>query len=78
MGRAAAAAAAEVSCHNDTDPRIASMQRNIQFLQQQHKETLEKLHAEIDYLRRENKGEETSGGKKMSFILANKTSSGRV
>ncbi|XP_010730553.3 coiled-coil domain-containing protein 74B isoform X2 [Larimichthys crocea] len=54
VGRAAAAAA-EVSCHNDTDPRVASMQRNIQFLQQQHKETLEKLHAEIDYLRRENK-----------------------
>lgn len=41
------------------DPRVASMQRNIQFLQQQHKETLEKLHAEIEYLRRENKGDET-------------------
>ncbi|KAM9338208.1 coiled-coil domain-containing protein 74B [Symphorus nematophorus] len=37
------------------DPRISSMERNIQFLQQQHKETLEKLHAEIEYLRRENK-----------------------
>ncbi|XP_059213841.1 coiled-coil domain-containing protein 74B [Centropristis striata] len=48
--------AAEVSCHSsDMDPRVASMQRNIQFLQQQHKETLEKLHAEIEYLRRENK-----------------------
>ncbi|XP_042365570.1 coiled-coil domain-containing protein 74A isoform X2 [Plectropomus leopardus] len=47
--------AAEESCHSDTDPRVASMQRNIQFLQQQHKETLEKLHAEIEYLRRENK-----------------------
>ncbi|XP_041816473.1 coiled-coil domain-containing protein 74A [Chelmon rostratus] len=46
---------AEVSCHSDVDPRVASMQRNIQFLQQQHKETLEKLHAEIEYLRRENK-----------------------
>ncbi|KAM8743284.1 coiled-coil domain-containing protein 74B [Acanthopagrus schlegelii] len=48
-------AAAGVSCHGDTDPRVASMQKNIQFLQQQHKETLEKLHAEIDHLRRENK-----------------------
>lgn len=38
------------------NPRVASLQRNIQFLQQQHEETLEKLHAEIDYLRRENKG----------------------
>lgn len=37
--------------------RLASMQRNVQFLQQQHQETLEKLHAEIEYLRRENKGE---------------------
>ncbi|XP_029300033.1 coiled-coil domain-containing protein 74B isoform X1 [Cottoperca gobio] len=47
--------AAEVTCHSDMDPRVASVQRNIQFLQQQHKETLEKLHAEIEYLRRENK-----------------------
>ncbi|XP_060917771.1 coiled-coil domain-containing protein 74A [Labrus mixtus] len=47
--------AAEVCCHGDMDPRVASMQRNIQFLQQQHKDTLEKLHAEIEYLRRENK-----------------------
>ncbi|KAM4634116.1 coiled-coil domain-containing protein 74B [Polymixia lowei] len=35
--------------------RVASLQRNIHFLQQQHKDTLEKLHAEIDDLRRENK-----------------------
>ncbi|XP_029372271.1 coiled-coil domain-containing protein 74B [Echeneis naucrates] len=47
--------AAEPSCHRDTDPRVASLQRNIQFLQQQHKDTLERLHAEIEYLRRENK-----------------------
>ncbi|KAF3848848.1 hypothetical protein F7725_015345 [Dissostichus mawsoni] len=47
--------AAEVSCHSDPDPHVASMRRNIQFLQQQHKDTLEKLHAEIEYLRRENK-----------------------
>ncbi|KAM9734798.1 coiled-coil domain-containing protein 74B [Menidia menidia] len=37
------------------DPRVASFQKNIQFLQQQHRDTLEKLHAEIDHLRRENK-----------------------
>ncbi|XP_068190481.1 coiled-coil domain-containing protein 74B isoform X2 [Antennarius striatus] len=48
--------AAEVSRHSDTDPRVASLQRNIQFLQQQHTDTLEKLHAEIEYLRRKNKG----------------------
>lgn len=50
--------AAEVSRHGDVEPRVVSMQRNIQFLQQQHKDTLEKLHAETEYLRRENKGEE--------------------
>lgn len=58
-----AVGAAELSCHGQTDPHVVSMQRNIQFLQQQHKDTLEKLHAEIEYLRRENKGEESSAGK---------------
>lgn len=47
-----------VSSHSDMDTRVASLQRNIQFLQLQQKETLQKLHAEIDGLRRENKGEE--------------------
>lgn len=51
--------AVEVPRHGDVEPRVVSMQRNIQFLQQQHKDTLEKLHAEIEYLRRENKGEES-------------------
>uniref|UniRef100_A0A3B4B0I5 Uncharacterized protein n=1 Tax=Periophthalmus magnuspinnatus TaxID=409849 RepID=A0A3B4B0I5_9GOBI len=37
------------------DPRVASLHRNIQFLQQQHQDTLGKLHSEIEYLRRENK-----------------------
>ncbi|KAK0153987.1 Coiled-coil domain-containing protein 74A [Merluccius polli] len=35
--------------------RVASLQRNIAFLQQQHKDTLQQLHAEIDDLRRGNK-----------------------
>ncbi|XP_057675954.1 coiled-coil domain-containing protein 74B isoform X2 [Corythoichthys intestinalis] len=39
----------------DTDLRVASLQRNIEFLQYQHKETLQKLHQEVDDLRRENK-----------------------
>ncbi|XP_056288602.1 coiled-coil domain-containing protein 74B isoform X2 [Pseudoliparis swirei] len=50
-----ACGAAGASRHGDVDPRSASVQKNIQFLQQQHKDTLEKLHAEIEYLRRENK-----------------------
>ncbi|XP_062268176.1 coiled-coil domain-containing protein 74A isoform X2 [Platichthys flesus] len=40
---------------DDPDPRVVSLEKNIQFLQRQHKETLERLHAEIEYLRRENK-----------------------
>ncbi|XP_054613296.1 uncharacterized protein si:ch211-222n4.2 isoform X2 [Dunckerocampus dactyliophorus] len=43
------------SGHGDANPRVASLQRNIEFLQQQHKQTLEKLHEEVEYLRRENK-----------------------
>ncbi|XP_029565406.1 coiled-coil domain-containing protein 74B isoform X1 [Salmo trutta] len=45
----------EVSSLRDMDTRVASLQRNIQFLQLQHKDTLQKLHGEIDDLRRENK-----------------------
>nr|XP_040053107.1 coiled-coil domain-containing protein 74A isoform X1 [Gasterosteus aculeatus aculeatus] len=52
---AGAGRAAETSCRCDVDPRVASLQKNIQFLQQQHSGTLQKLHAEIEYLRRENK-----------------------
>ncbi|KAI3362044.1 hypothetical protein L3Q82_012381 [Scortum barcoo] len=53
--RGAGRAAPESRCR-EPDHRAASLQRNIQFLQQQHKDTLDKLHAEIEYLRRENKG----------------------
>ncbi|CAB1425410.1 unnamed protein product [Pleuronectes platessa] len=49
--------AEELPGHSDPDPRVVSLEKNIQFLQRQHKETLERLHAEIEYLRRENKGE---------------------
>ncbi|XP_016136436.1 coiled-coil domain-containing protein 74B-like isoform X1 [Sinocyclocheilus grahami] len=37
------------------DARVASLRRNIDFLQKQHRETLEKLHGEIDRVKRENK-----------------------
>lgn len=47
---------AVTSCNSDnTDNRVASLRRNIDFLQKQHKETLEKLHDEVDHLRRQNK-----------------------
>ncbi|XP_061887132.1 coiled-coil domain-containing protein 74A-like isoform X1 [Entelurus aequoreus] len=41
--------------HSDANRRVASLQKNIEFLQQQHKQTLVKLHEEVEYLRRENK-----------------------
>ncbi|XP_061782877.1 coiled-coil domain-containing protein 74B isoform X2 [Nerophis lumbriciformis] len=41
--------------HGDANRRVASLQKNIEFLQQQHKQTLVKLHEEVEYLRRENK-----------------------
>ncbi|KAI7796216.1 coiled-coil domain-containing protein 74B, partial [Triplophysa rosa] len=37
------------------DARVDSLQRNIEFLQKQHGETLGKLHDEIECLKRENK-----------------------
>lgn len=42
---------------SDTDMRVASLQRDIQFLNEQHRHTLTQLHAEIDTLKRQNKGE---------------------
>ncbi|XP_014880285.1 coiled-coil domain-containing protein 74B-like [Poecilia latipinna] len=56
---------------SDVDPRIMSLQKNIRYLQQQQTETLEKLHAEMDFLKRENKElkyrltmDSSKGGKK--------------
>uniref|UniRef100_A0A8C0GD52 Uncharacterized protein n=1 Tax=Chelonoidis abingdonii TaxID=106734 RepID=A0A8C0GD52_CHEAB len=38
---------------------VMDLERSLKFLQQQHAETLMKLHEEIEYLKRENKGEVT-------------------
>ncbi|XP_062410385.1 coiled-coil domain-containing protein 74B [Sardina pilchardus] len=40
---------------SDADMRVASLERDIQFLQQQHRHTLHQLHAEIDSLKSQNK-----------------------
>ncbi|XP_051777304.1 uncharacterized protein si:ch211-222n4.2 isoform X2 [Erpetoichthys calabaricus] len=42
--------------HNLQSQRISALEKSLQFLQQQHSETLEKLHQEIEQLRRKNKG----------------------
>ncbi|KAL2099771.1 hypothetical protein ACEWY4_004165 [Coilia grayii] len=40
---------------SDSEMRVASLERDIQFLHQQHSHTLKHLHAEKDYLKRQNK-----------------------
>ncbi|XP_039628029.1 uncharacterized protein si:ch211-222n4.2 isoform X2 [Polypterus senegalus] len=44
------------TAHNFQSQRISALEKSLQFLQQQHSETLEKLHQEIEQLRRKNKG----------------------
>lgn len=41
----------------EAQKRVLDLEKSLQFLQQQHSETLVKLHEEIDHLKRENKGE---------------------
>lgn len=45
----------------EAQKRVLDLEKSLQFLQQQHSETLVKLHEEIEHLKRENKGE--SGGR---------------
>ncbi|XP_059532269.1 coiled-coil domain-containing protein 74B isoform X2 [Myotis daubentonii] len=40
----------------EAQKRVLDLEKSLQFLQQQHSETLVKLHEEIDHLKRENKG----------------------
>lgn len=42
---------------SEAQKRILDLEKSLQFLQQQHSETLVKLHEEIEHLKRENKGE---------------------
>nr|XP_035960193.1 coiled-coil domain-containing protein 74B-like isoform X1 [Halichoerus grypus] len=41
--------------HSDAQKRVLDLEKSLLFLQQQHSETLVKLHEEIEYLKRENK-----------------------
>ncbi|KAL0187292.1 hypothetical protein M9458_018962, partial [Cirrhinus mrigala] len=47
-----AAAQPRIDAHST---RVASLEKDILFLQQQHKDTLERLHVEIEDLKRVNK-----------------------
>ncbi|KAM7051555.1 coiled-coil domain-containing protein 74B isoform 3-T3 [Molossus nigricans] len=40
---------------SEAQKRVQDLEKSLQFLQQQHSETLVKLHEEIEYLKRENK-----------------------
>uniref|UniRef100_A0AAY3ZUY8 Uncharacterized protein n=1 Tax=Denticeps clupeoides TaxID=299321 RepID=A0AAY3ZUY8_9TELE len=40
----------------DPDRRVASLERDVDFLQRQHRDTLRLLHAEIETLQRQNRG----------------------
>ncbi|XP_008575737.1 PREDICTED: coiled-coil domain-containing protein 74B isoform X3 [Galeopterus variegatus] len=42
--------------HSEAQKRVLDLEKSLQFLQQQHSETLVKLHEEIEHLKRENKG----------------------
>ncbi|KAM4827180.1 coiled-coil domain-containing protein 74B [Thomomys bottae] len=46
--------AAQLGLH-EAQKRVLDLEKSLQFLQQQHSETLVKLHEEIEYLKRENK-----------------------
>lgn len=47
---------------SEAQKRILDLEKSLQFLQQQHSETLVKLHEEIEHLKRENKGEPLGAG----------------
>lgn len=40
---------------SEAQKRVLDLEKSLQFLQQQHSETLVKLHEEIEHLKRENK-----------------------
>uniref|UniRef100_A0A8D2BCC1 Coiled-coil domain-containing protein 74B n=1 Tax=Sciurus vulgaris TaxID=55149 RepID=A0A8D2BCC1_SCIVU len=42
---------------SEAQKRVLDLEKSLQFLQQQHSETLVKLHEEIEHLKRENKGD---------------------
>ena len=46
---------------SEAQKRALDLEKRLQFLQQQHSETLVKLHEEIEHLKRENKGEAGGG-----------------
>ena len=49
-----------VQLSREKDPGLVTqLERNISFIRSQHSQTLEQLHAEMEKLKRENRGEQT-------------------
>ncbi|XP_036050332.1 coiled-coil domain-containing protein 74B isoform X2 [Onychomys torridus] len=58
---------------SEAQKRILDLEKSLQFLQQQHSETLVKLHEEIEHLKRENKGSIST-----SSLQSNKSASNSI
>lgn len=55
---------------SEAQKRIVDLEKSLKFLQQQHSETLVKLHEEIEHLKRENKGESGRRGREWGAFRA--------
>ncbi|XP_034845065.1 coiled-coil domain-containing protein 74B-like isoform X1 [Mirounga leonina] len=60
--------------HSDAQKRVLDLEKSLLFLQQQHSETLVKLHEEIEYLKRENKGSISNSSFQSIKSVSNSTS----
>ncbi|XP_041533811.1 coiled-coil domain-containing protein 74B isoform X3 [Microtus oregoni] len=60
---------------SEAQKRILDLEKSLQFLQQQHSETLVKLHEEIEHLKRENKGSLSTSSLQSNKSASNSTAS---
>ncbi|KAM7051554.1 coiled-coil domain-containing protein 74B isoform 2-T2 [Molossus nigricans] len=56
---------------SEAQKRVQDLEKSLQFLQQQHSETLVKLHEEIEYLKRENKGSTSNSSFQFTKVISN-------
>ncbi|VTJ74776.1 Hypothetical predicted protein [Marmota monax] len=58
---------------SEAQKRVLDLEKSLQFLQQQHSETLVKLHEEIEHLKRENKGSMSTSSFQSNKSISNST-----
>ncbi|XP_023502441.1 coiled-coil domain-containing protein 74B isoform X4 [Equus przewalskii] len=63
---------------SEAQKRVLDLEKSLQFLQQQHSETLVKLHEEIEHLKRENKGSISNSSFQSIKSVSNSTVSGKA